>query len=451
MKAIHLLFLITFLASFIAPVVAVRADDGSPWSEILNPDGTIQWNNLLDLGNTSEPANWMDITLPGGMVVHQNATFHRYQTPSGNILVLPEPVTLFFMALHPQESGLNDAESMLGNGVSILMLLIGNSLTPEQLAQLASQGYTDPQQFFQAVIDGKENIWSLINLNFLGELFKMSWDSGFLVNALLLYLNGVANCANIPGGCAGLLDQCPEGDCLPNPSICPEATIAQNTPTLAIQKIAPDHPLVVGQDPAKRGADIQASVNIPPVVLTWYEQVQDPPTCEADPSGNGDGCPGPGSQYGNDWEPWMEGNPAYQFVDGEIHCVKHTEILPENITSLQASAQLNPESQAWIVNDLAGKYYEAYVHNPQFSLVPGMAQPTGGCSGDQVCSAEALVTNIPFADPGTFDLRMYISTSGTSFTWKGVTIPITQPRVLFAQNTAQIYVTLVTLLPAGAP
>ena len=123
-----------------------------------------------------------------------------------------------------------------------------------------------------------------------------------------------------------------------------------------------------------------------------------------------------GSQYGNDWEPWMEGNPAYQFVDGEIHCVKHTEILPENITSLQASAQLNPESQAWIVNDLAGKYYEAYVHNPQFNLVPGMAQPTGGCSGDQVCSAEALVTNVPFADPGTFDLRTYISTSGTSFT-----------------------------------
>jgi hypothetical protein len=80
-----------------------------------------------------------------------------------------------------------------------------------------------------------------------------------------------------------------------------------------------------------------------------------------------------------------------------------------------------------------------------------MAQPTGGCTGDQVCSAEALVTNIPFADPGTFDLRMYISTAGTSFTWKGVTIPITQPRVLFAQNTVQIYVTLVTLLPAGAP
>ena len=55
------------------------------------------------------------------------------------------------------------------------------------------------------------------------------------------------------------------------------------------------------------------------------------------------------------------------------------------------------------------------------------------------------------ADPGTFDLKLWAYTAGTSFTWKGVTIPITQPRVLVAQSAAQIYVTLVTLLPAGAP
>ena len=103
---------------------------------------------------------------------------------------------------------------------------------------------------------------------------------------------------------------------------------------------------MVGQDPAKRGADIQASVNIPPVIFTWYEQVQDPPTCQADPSGNGGGCPGPGSQYGQStgtrrWKAIL----LYQFVDGEIHCMKHVEILPETITEVQANAQLNPESR----------------------------------------------------------------------------------------------------------
>jgi len=87
----------------------------------------------------------MTITLPGGMVVHLDATYHRYKTASGNILVLPSPTTLFFMAMHPQESGLSGAQDMLGNGASILFALIGGSLTPAQLAQLAAKGYTDPR------------------------------------------------------------------------------------------------------------------------------------------------------------------------------------------------------------------------------------------------------------------------------------------------------------------
>ena len=267
---------------------SVQADDPSPWGEFLNPDGTVQWDKLVDLGTTSQPASWMDITLPGGLVVHQDATYHRYRTPSGNVLVLPEPITLFFMAQHPTESGLNNAQSMLGNGASILTLLVGGALTPEQLANLASKGYTDPLQFFQAVIDGKEDIWSLLNLNFLGELVKMSLDSGFLVNALFLYLNGVSDCATIPGGCAGLLaGLCPNGDCSSGqtlPTLCPAPTTSQAAPTLLIEKIAPDHPLVVGQDPHRRGVDIQATVSIPPVVFTWYEPVQDPPVCRNDGS-----------------------------------------------------------------------------------------------------------------------------------------------------------------------
>jgi hypothetical protein len=62
-----------------------------------------------------------------------------------------------------------------------------------------------------------------------------------------------------------------------------------------------------------------------------------------------------------------------------------------------------------------------------------------------------VVKNVPFADPGTFDLQLWVYTSGTTFNYKGTAIPITQPRVLYAQNSAQIYVTLVSLLPAGMP
>ncbi|MDI6694257.1 MAG: hypothetical protein QME21_04365 [Anaerolineales bacterium] len=451
MKMFRSIILMLVIISLIAYPHPAHADDESPWGEILNPDGSIRWDLLSDLGTVSESADWMDITLPGGMVLDLDATYHRYQTPSGNILVLPSPATLFFMAVNPVESGLSGAESMLGDGAAILAMLVGPSLNSDQLAQLATMGYTDPQAFFQAVIDGQENIWSIVNFTYLFEILRMSFNSGFLVNALLLYLNGVANCASLPGGCAGLVVGCSDGSCVPETPICPAPTISQAPATLAIQKAAPENPLVVGQDPEKRGADIQASASIPPVIFTWYEQVQDPPTCESASSGDGEGCPGPGSRYDNDWDPSMEGNPAYEVVDGEIHCIEHVEILPEPITEVQANAQLSPESRYWILNDLASKYYEAYIHQPRFDLLPGMAPVNAGCGGNGICTAEAFIPNVPFADPGTFDLRLWVYTTGTVFNWNGVAIPITQPRVLFMQDTMQVYVTLVTLLPAGAP
>ncbi len=147
----------------------------------------------------------------------------------------------------------------------------------------------------------------------------------------------------------------------------------------------------------------------------------------------------------------MENNPYWEVVDGDIHCIEHVEIVPEPIHTVQANAQLNPESRYWILNDLAGKYYEAYIHRDRFNLVPDMAQPTSGCNGSGTCSAEVFIPNVPFADPGTFDLRMWVYTSGAVFNWNGMPIPLTQPRVLFEQDSMQVYVTLLTLLPAGGP
>ncbi|MEN4011361.1 MAG: hypothetical protein ROW48_04965 [Bellilinea sp.] len=448
MKQFRSIILTLVILSLLVYPHPAAADGESPWGEILNPDGSIRWDLLNDLGTVSESADWMDITLPGGMVLDLDATYHRYQTPSGNILILPSPATLFFMAMHPVESGLAGAESMLGNGAALLTMLAGNALDMEALRGM---GYESPDQFFQAVIDGQENIWTALQWNFIFEVINMSWDSGFLVNALLLYLNGVADCATIPGGCFGLIPDCPTGDCQPEHSICSAPTISQAPAALTIWKAAPENPLVVGQDPEKRGADIQISASIPPVIFTWYEQVQDPPTCESSSSGNGEGCPGPGSRYDNEWHPSMEGNPAYEVIAGEIHCIAHVEILPEPITAIQANAQLSPESRYWILNDLASKYYQAYVHQDRFDLLPGMAPVTAGCGDNGACTAEAFVPNVPFADPGAFDLRLWVYTAGTVFNWNGVAIPITQPRVLFTQDTMQVYVTLVTLLPAGAP
>jgi len=461
MKHIRFILLIVFLTAWLPAPVTVYADEPSPWAEVLNPDGTVQWDHLVDLGVSAEPADWMTVTLPGGLELHPDATYHRYQTPSGNILVLPSPVTLFLMAQHPEESGLNGAQSMLGNGAAILALLAGPSLDQQQLETILKEGYHSPQEFFQAVIDGKANIWTVLNVNFIYELLAMSYQSGFLVNALLLYLNEAVDCAQIPGGCSGLALECADGDCgLPQPQSCPVPTIQQGQPQLVIQKIAPQKPLVVGQDPAKRGADVGASVSIPPVIFTWYEEQQGPPSCHYTSEGNGEGCSGPGSQYEEvlnssgqptSWDASMEGNPSWAMSSGKIICIQHVETLPEPIDEVRASAQLNPESRDWILTDLAGKYYDAYIRHPSFNLLPGMGEVKQGCDGSMVCFAEGEVIGIPFADPGTFDLEMWAWTAGTMFNYKGMPIPITSPRLLYTKDTLQVYVTLVTLLPAGAP
>ena len=69
MKTIRLVIFISMLALIVVPSRIVRAGGDSAWGEILNPDGSIQWSKLTDLGNTSGPADWMNITLPGGMVI----------------------------------------------------------------------------------------------------------------------------------------------------------------------------------------------------------------------------------------------------------------------------------------------------------------------------------------------------------------------------------------------
>lgn len=53
------------------------------------------------------------------------ATYHLYETPSGNLVMVPSAETLFFMAMNLQESGLSGAQSQLGSGLMIATEIIG--------------------------------------------------------------------------------------------------------------------------------------------------------------------------------------------------------------------------------------------------------------------------------------------------------------------------------------
>ena len=447
--------LVLLLAVLLVPIQVVQAQDSNPWDEVVNPDGSLR-DDLLDLGEIDVDADWMDMQLPLNLTIDLDANYHRYQTQDGDIILLPSPTTLFFMAMHPYESGLVAAESQIGVGgaigIELLGGLVGDSINWDKVFQQNPQ-YTAPDDFWGDVISGNQNIFTFFaGVDFLTDLGLLSVEDMNLRLALLAYTNGAADCTTVPGGCTGVRvpTSQPSSQVTPRPTSiptqrptlaptaapkptrllpsipnCPAPTIEQGAPSLQIGSLGPPKPLVVGQDPEKRGADIRATANIPPVVYTYYtikpifeEQCEE--TCKPAAPGVKPVC-----------------SESCEEVLVRFECEQHIEIYPERITSVLADASLSAASQTWILNNLAGKWYEAYIHQGSFNLAPGMVHPQIGCGGNSACYANLLVTRVPFADPGTFNLSWTVTTAGT---------PLTSARTLQAAGTVEVWVTLVTLV-----
>ncbi len=67
----------------------------------------------------------MNVEIPGGIQVPLGqAVYNRYLTPSGNVLVLPSPATMFMTFLHAETSGfIANTPEMLSSGQSMLAML----------------------------------------------------------------------------------------------------------------------------------------------------------------------------------------------------------------------------------------------------------------------------------------------------------------------------------------
>ena len=119
---------------------ALAGDDGGDkaWGEFLNPDGSINWANLTYLGDVSKPADWMNIEIPGGIQMPLGeAHYSRYITPSGNLLVLPSPATMFMTFMHPDASGFAaNTPEMLSSGNQMLAALAANYIDVKDLQAL---------------------------------------------------------------------------------------------------------------------------------------------------------------------------------------------------------------------------------------------------------------------------------------------------------------------------
>ncbi len=397
-----LTLLIAMLFVAVIPVAADGGDGGddsdSLWGEVLNPDGTIRYDNLIDQGVQVEDASWM----PSVLGIGGQAEYHLYETPSGTIVQLPTATTLFFMALNPVESGINDASSSQFTGAGTLLALPGVISAVLQGANIDLSGteYVSADQYADALIAGDTDIWSLG----LGDLWNITASlaqasmNDFLgdgelnlYTALLLYTPD-----NIPDEILDLLpDDITIDDIPPLPPTCPAGVAVPGAISTSGTMIAPNYPLVVGQDPDKRGVDLSFSASVAPTTWTYYEQVpvfddvckalNDTPISQSDctrESGN----PGIMRNVIVDWS-----------------CEVRTEIYPETIPVAYASATLSSDSRDWILDTLSLRYPGAYIHKGSFRY-PSSA-------GGSTWNFEQL--GVQIQDPGTWNLSVGGRTSGT--------------------------------------
>jgi len=422
------LLIIILISADILPVLAQDpqppvVDPGGAWSEVVNPDGSINYGNLSDGGVVTQPADWMP-SIPG--VGAMEAEYHVYYTPSGNTILMPAASTLFFMAANPTESGFSAASSTLGTsglstaeGTNIFTGIAGAGLFLSSLTgngtdvSLALPGGDQilSSTFFEQVASGDSDLFALGPtglFDFLSSLANQSYtdlvngDGLNLYTYMLLYPPG--QCASVPGGCTAdqlaLLQQLADmttaaDDSVPPAGSCPAASTVQGRIVRTASLKDPNYPLVVGQDPDKRGVDIVASAHVEPTLHTYYTQ-EPVRECLAGPNANGaTNCT------------TVAGQPGHGRITG-WDCIPHTEAYPECISFAATALRLTPDSQNWIVNELSIRYPNAYVHKAHFAF--------GSVSG---CTWNDQHEQVQIADPGYWEILIAGQTSGT---------PVSAPR-----------------------
>ncbi len=404
-----------------APVVV--SAQTSPWGEFFDADGNLL-PNVTDMGEveiTPAPDWWPD-WVPGA--INFVPTYHQYISPNGTVLLAPSASTLFIMALDPAASGLTASEGFLANGgTTILLSLMGATQSGQELlAQMEALGFTDPELFADALISGDPAFSFLFDdvFRILSELYLTGAEDHMFATIYLLY----QSCSNTPTGCPAELcliaplacDDGEDGEGWGENGGCAAPSATLGNPATSIAMVAPANPLVVGQDPERRGADVQIQVSIPPTVYTYYvpipvyEEVTEcyAPEDPANYAGTLD-CQTTGSPVLNGY--WRTQD---EIVD--VTCEEHIEVYPEPISNITANAILTGASQQWIEQGLGSYYYGAAVYQNSYSLIPGMMLASSGCDASKTCFANAAVPGIQFRDPGFYSLQLRVSTAGTPVT-----------------------------------
>jgi hypothetical protein len=324
---------------------------------------------------------------------------------------MPTASTLLFMAANARESGYLAAASTMGTsgpgvGVdaptgiagigAVVGAMLGHAGGEEMMAAIKQAGFNGPtasQDFFQSVASGQTNIWSLAPTglgNFFHSLYDASVQDHNLYTYMLLYTPG--QCGSTPAGCSAsqtalLASTIPTPPPLPTvaptvappPTTCPGPSVKPGAISASASEVAPPYPLVVRQDPDRRGVDVEFSASVAPTIYTYYTTLP---------------------IYEDQCRTVKNTEKCTKVVTGYT-CKVHVVSYPECIASASASISLSKDSRDWILNELSIRYPEAYLHHPDFSF------------GGGGCVYSASEDHVQVADPGNWNVNLSGNTSGT--------------------------------------
>jgi len=445
-KVFTLLLTIGLLLSITAPVFADDSTGTADFGNFFDSEGNLL-EGVTDGGEVEIEADWMIGDLGGeGTGFASTATYHVYVAPNGDSLLAPSYTTMLSMIGAGEESGLTSASGTYQTFLATVATFFSTGTASP--VPSTTWGGTDSAFIYddaehQGTIDLLQRQLQAANFgyysegstgfikefvftwNFLTNLLGVGNDDNMLAMTYLYYTK--ENCDKSPIGCqeSTLADNIADPGTYNSPS-CPASTIVPGVPYLSIEKTGPASPLVVGQDPDKRGADVSFSVTVPPTVYTYYIPI--PIYGEVEVCTNN--CSGTGTpEYGT----------ATVLI--RIDCEKHVEVYAEPIVATSASANLTQDSINWIRGNLSQYYYGATTQQTSFNLVPGLTSASAFCDGGNTCHANALIERIQFKDPGTFNLSLTATTAGT---------PVTTGRTLRTAGSLQVSFISVRLIENGS-
>ncbi len=402
-----------------------------------------------------------DLTACAGCLV-----YNTYTTADGATVVIPNAYTAVVMAASGYSPFNAQPDFAMGNGILQIAAMQGvfegmgipaEQMTPETLAARLDPRSSEFDPFFMLQLNAALN----------DPNSPLNTGSFFFAAGIFQF-----SCHPVTGECTdsnpndadknGQNNQCPDGMicqpcppgqlCPPQPNcpagmlcqtpgdFCPRnLTVTAPPPVYTALKVLPEYPVVVGQDPAKRGVDMHAGVTVPPVNVQYNveKEYRGDRVCKWFSGTGHGGCGGGYDRLDSPTGHWY--NDGHWDVEQETRkvCERVTETYPDPVSIFTVQMRLDDASIAWIeTGDLQLRYPGAHVYQADWPLWPEMPPTLTNISAD---GASILLEwdKLPLRDPGQYHVIIGGQTQGT---------PYTTPRLLkFDEITFDVAVFITAL------